>query len=1003
MSRSALPLLSLCLSAASPLSPAAAGAASPVPIAEPDMGRAATGKLADEMLRRWRWTRKDLESMPATEQSRIQRALLGLEEDRLRQLEKLKRIVPYAWARYVTRDGRLTPEGLRLIGEPMPGAEAAAPPRLLPAPRARAVPDAAPETLSSAAREAKQSAPSELFDGAQRRQGSAENFSTPSATEPGPVTACSSSDPRPCPRQDVGEGLSRAAASLRRPPTETTRTPPPPAREEPRNVPAGTQALASQTASKQAELAVDKVAVPGPGRTPNPVAPIAKQIPIPESAWVEVGRAFPGPGPESSPASAEKTKFLADLYRGLWNSWSQEICRQIRIPIKESVPLPPPLKLTVSVYRAIRRLPNTEQLAIVDRWEMRPGIIQSPGIATLLDNMPVRLSYGVELAGRSEVIRPLKHQDTCHEMFRIPDITDIKEILPINAKRIRKMKVGETWKLPIRLRAWISPGVSQSGKGYSLSASFGYSREGEESVSLRRLGERELRLRLRFNNVQVYGPSGELAARPFGRLLDQTGVDTRDWMGNAIDQRDGAKMGFRLADRWVLGVFNRWLTARASLFARWMDGEQSLIEFSLDPENREQMAALEQLLAGGSIPALDTLLKMTRGAAAAWAGVKPSERDLMGTERKFSAALGKAASFFGLNKSDQFDLPFRFKVPFLLDFRGSVPGLARSDDHTIMLDEQGGQFNVYKAHGDMSIGFVDIPYLGNLVKHNQRESALALAYTDQDGVEYAPVAMYLAQDGFTYNNMQTLRNMLGKANAILKYAGAQGAGYNERLLLPEEHVLPGRDQIHDAELYRRGTAAFTLILNDKALQEIRHADAGQVVRAYIHSIEREPRLKQALQWIVERGSLEPDGDIRYSESAMRGDFPSWEHEDIERVRNAAGRVAELTQKLRALGRNQRKSNRGETLSGPEQAKELRDLISGRAGAHPFDYVLKVLVQLVKPEDIFAEFTIKADPRDRALPKIKGHYILNKEQGETALIRRMGETISRFAQPSELLD
>ena len=87
---------------------------------------------------------------------------------------------------------------------------------------------------------------------------------------------------------------------------------------------------------------------------------------------------------------------------------------------------------------------------------------------------------------------------------------------------------------------------------------------------------------------------------------------------------------------------------------------------------------------------------------------------------------------------------------------------------------------------------------------------------------------------------------------------------------------------------------------------------------------------------------------------------------------------------------------------PERRHERFILIERAVGNRAVD-ALKVLIQLVDPMDLTGDFIANVSVSSKGVPNTNEHLILKKGRGEVSLLRDAGDTKSRFAEPSILVD
>lgn len=764
-----------------------------------------------------------------------------------------------------------------------------------------------------------------------------------------------------------------------------------------------------------------------PSATGSPAAPPAGEAApepplddIPGSDWRVVG-SVRDPVNETDPSSREKQDFWDRLKNNtFWGDISDTACREVKIPASTALGLPGAARVKPAFERYLRRAPDGRYL-LVDRLRLAIGASGGLAVANLAaGKVPIYVSGGAEIDGTSQVIRPLEGKRACRELDELLDLREFKAALPLKAERFPAMREGEIWTIPLRLRAWVGAGVSASVEGAPVSISFGYSREGGSSVTLRRLDAKTLRVRLRMDYVNVYGPGGGVTLSLLGSDLDRFRSEGKEWTGDSLGELAG-QGAWKLLDREVRGTAERYLAARLNWWAHWSRGDHALFELLLDPGDAGHMAALERLLAGGDVPALDSLAKLASSAASMLPDLKPLERRLPGLLEAQNEALGSLADgvrgFTGAERVEGFGSSLWLKIPLALDYRRDA---GTSDERITFLDGSGGRYHIFRSHKESSTGLVDLPLVGRVVQSNARRSVMTFAYEDGRGEEQPVALVYVHQEGYTLQNQPQARALAVEADSMMRLAGTRGRGENSRAGLPLERVFPARElaeeppalvagRLESGEAprrreptYRRGYGAFTLVLGERALAEVLDCSPEEVLRAYARMLRSEAWFGEAAERAVVAGRLRPDLSVEYDDSALPETFPGSGEPGAKRNLQDAVRISlQFGSRLaRELRRIAAMPSGGGSDARRRQALAVRDLVAGSVGwGISYESVLKVLVQLVDPRHLSAEFVAQAQPLERGLGKVEGRYLLNRGIEEDPALRRLGETVSRFSGPS----
>ncbi|MFA6004279.1 MAG: hypothetical protein WC881_09445, partial [Elusimicrobiota bacterium] len=331
---------------------------------------------------------------------------------------------------------------------------------------------------------------------------------------------------------------------------------------------------AGRTNSDCAELA----ALPA---APAPVA----AAPVPDSAqeddtdWrLDDGIAVRGAN-RTSASEPEQLRFWDRLENGAFN----DICKNLKVHFRKEYIPQQPNAVKLAGDRYFRRYPN-RSIALVDSTEFSLALGYTEQLASLGENLPVNLSVSMRAEGISHVIRVLGSSGTCSELGHMANILDFKTVVPPRASRIAKMEVGELWKLPLILTAGIGPSLGAPAGMFQVSLGLARGKTEGASVTLLRLSPDQIRLRLRFDQAEIRDQVGSFKLiLPIEEYLKVTGDGTvlkKEW--------DNQRVRF----------INDFLRTELQIW-RWRRvGRKVLLEFTLDPNDAQQLQSLENFLKG---------------------------------------------------------------------------------------------------------------------------------------------------------------------------------------------------------------------------------------------------------------------------------------------------------------------------------------------------------------------------------------------------------------------
>lgn len=672
---------------------------------------------------------------------------------------------------------------------------------------------------------------------------------------------------------------------------------------------------------------------------------------------------------------------------GFWDRFQSrafdQICKNIELSPGQNPDLGDYVGFAGKYHRRLKRYPNGK-FALVENVQLKGDISVSHRIVEISKKAGVFLSLGAGISGDSWVVRPLESTQSCKELGKLLNVLDFKSVLPLNGSRIAKMQIGEIWKAPVRLDARIGVGLSTVYEHFPISISFTAGEHGRSAVSLYRMSEDKLRFRLRLDRARITGKSAQ-----FVYLLPAAE------MGLPIVETILIEQAIKLINRQIAREINRYLKIVLSLDESNREGKHILLEYILDPRDPAQMAALENVLKGD----LNVLSMLTEMVGRTERLLDPREEPprliAQGLVEEHNAALGEDESFAGVDEYDRDQDRFRLMLPFLFEYQSSS---SDGVDRYLFVDEADGEYLVHSASERRESAYFDIPFLGQMTKYNTQKTSRVFTYRDAVGNVTSPMAVYVQQEGFLRHEASTARDMVRKADEIIRLTGTRGEGINPRMRLPVDELFPP-DELSPREprQYRRGIMAFTVAFSIRAVQQMMNADRETVLKAYANSLDGDERMM--MEEIVNQGrwkggKLEVKtqrvverivGQLRYTRGESRS----------QTVSSLAKTAARIVQDLAEAAKE----------PDPEkQARAFSRILSGKAESGlKFDKILKVLVQLADPAGVFGELSVRVDKNIRGEDDIDEHLVLDRDLLDQQLLLDMSRARNRFVEPSDLQD
>lgn len=698
----------------------------------------------------------------------------------------------------------------------------------------------------------------------------------------------------------------------------------------------------------------------------------------PEAAPVEPGSGHSGQVAAASPAWANaEVEATPPAEQGFWESFEEganlpDMCRFVSLPVSYDY-VSTLGTVGGSANRSFSSYPNG-QLALVDQVGLSLGYERESGKALFqggekllaLASSGFSVVGGVNLKGSSMVVRPLDGKKSCDQLEKIINIPQFKTALPFRANRFAAMQVGEVWKLPVSFWMGLTPTISGGYGNVSLGISLGVEKEVDHSVSIYRMNESELRVRLRLDQARIisYGAEIEAVVVPL--------EDTFITAGDALIKLMGPTAG-PAAVNMLMPSLENYTIASLGISQERVKGKKALLEFILDPKDSAQMEKLSEMLNHGQLGAIAELAKVAvKRAFLPEHDGETSEALLMQATNRWEARLGVSSSYNGVDRTREVNTNIHIHVPILANYQ-RIYGTTYQHIHTPGSNET---LHVHENTLERSGGYLDVPFQGTTFKHN-RARAIAVFNKEVSGKVSQPVLKYEHFEAEMRHTKDAARRMLENANDVMRYAGAKGGVLNPAAAIPLNELQRDTPQ-HEGRSNNSAYMTFAMVVNEKGVQDIINADERLVVKAYINTLSADEK-------IMMRDQIRPDGSINYTPVAGSSESTVKHH---------------LTKALRILGDIQqaRIGPGGYSANWKEQSEKLSKMISGDSKSDlKYDEVLKVLVQLTDLQNVQAEiayYELSGGHTDVAAAK--------EFNGENPAFQSAGEydaTVEHFDDPA----
>ncbi|MCX5784134.1 MAG: hypothetical protein NTX59_00440 [Elusimicrobia bacterium] len=604
----------------------------------------------------------------------------------------------------------------------------------------------------------------------------------------------------------------------------------------------------------------------------------------------------------------------------------------------------------------------------------------------------ISITGGVRLEGSSMVIRPLGGTKACKELPQILNAFTYKTVLPFKAERFAAMQNGEVWKIPVVLWVGFSPTVSGGYGPASVSVSFGVENQRLPTISLAKMSDKELRVRLRIDQARIisYGASVGVTITPVVTGLDNLSGALTSQLGNFA----GTVAANAIAKR-----FEEYTYASMGISHSNTKGKRVLLEFVLNPQNKGQMDILVKLLTKGELSNIGALAKLALGVnLLPGHNSTTDETELQAMQAEWNQKLGLPPTYSGQNGYKESATEFTIHVPVITDYSHTHT----HNYQTVHTPGSNETLHVHQQSRETAHDLIHIPFVGTVARHNT-EREVTVFNKETDGKVSAPVMVYEQKEGEIRHTKESAREMLNSVNEIMRFVGTQGEGGSSTAAIPLDAIQPtqGPDSTADGEKHYKATfMAFAINFNENAVANIIAAPANILIKAFANSLDEASRA--IMTKVLSVSTIGADGKIKNKQS------------DLERVLGAS---------LSAVGDNQNNSVMSQISSfcrtatqlvtdiikirtagdWKAQANMLSKVISGGGKCDlKYEAILKVLVQVVSPGDVSAELLYQAEKKAGDRNDISVQYSYNADNPSFASVDGAKETMDHY-ESSQLSD
>lgn len=700
------------------------------------------------------------------------------------------------------------------------------------------------------------------------------------------------------------------------------------------------------------------------------------------------------PGQPAAPGNNELLHFWEDLKSDVFD----DICKDVEIPLDAGFDIGQIAGVEGKFKRYMKQYPDNK-IAVIDE----VGVKLNAG-HTFTDIFSVggnsfNIGFSGGLEGKSVVVQKTEEDKFCKNLLKLADLRRIKTILPVNEKRISEMKPNEIWKFPARLSMGVSGGLGYPATPWlSIGFSLGTSKEMKPSVTLFKMDDSKLRMRIRLDRITV-----KSAGASVGTSFDAGMI--------GLPEAEGFLM--KEINKNLVKEFNKYIALRFGLSTSRAKGQKILLEFIIDAKNPEQVAKLVEFLKG-DLSIIKRLIEMgvRFNDFSSLDDTAAGQQALDSVSQVASEGLGLNSTFAGSNHFNSNSNAMNIVLPIVLH-RESSSG-QRYDRYQVSGGDQ--VLHVHNASKNESVSNINVPFLGKIFKHNTNQNFHVVNYEDKDGVVSDAAVVYQRYEGYIKHDERDAREMVENMNEILKYAGAQGNGTNSEFMIDVNTLFPrltaeeenptGTDSegnpVVKSKSYKSALMSFSLVFTKEAVRDIVAAPAISIMKAVLNVMEGIDR--EIVSKVQHLFNIDTEGKVKYDWKAARKILASYEREGensfdpLSVVNSFCTNVAQLISDIASVR---------DTADQKEKSARLSRVLAGKGKSRlGYENMMQVIIQLASVKDLYASLNIQTDKRIKGEENIASTFNVyndNLQAGYSAQLTSANNLRDRFADPSTLSD
>ncbi|MDD2806746.1 MAG: hypothetical protein PHV33_14435 [Elusimicrobiales bacterium] len=693
---------------------------------------------------------------------------------------------------------------------------------------------------------------------------------------------------------------------------------------------------------------------------------------------------------------------LLHFWEDLKSDTLDDICKNVEIPLDAGFDIADIVGVDGKFKRYMKQYPDNK-IAVIDQVGVKLGGHYNFTDLLSIGGNSFNIGFSGGLEGKSVVIRKTNEDKYCKNLLNIIDLRKVKTILPINEKRIGGMGVNEIWKFPARISMGVSGGIGFPVEPWlNIGFSLGASKELKPSVTLFRMSEDKLRVRIRLDRITV-----KSAGASVGTSFDAGMIglpEAEDYFISALGKE---------INKNLVKEFNKYIAVRFGLSTSRAKGKKILLEFIVDPRNQDQVSKLVDFLKG-DLGIIRKLIEM---------GIRfndfsdiednaAGQQALQAVDDVAQQGLGLNSTFAGANHFNSTSHGMNIVLPVVMD-RETSNG-QRYDRYQT---SGGGEvLHVNNASRNESVSNINVPFVGKVFKHNTNQNFYVVNYEDNRGTVSDAAMVYQRYEGYIKHDETDARGMVEEMNEILKFAGTQGNGTNSSFVIDANSMFPhlageeanptGTDAdgnpIPDTRRYKSAIMSFSLVFTKEAVRDIVGAPAATIMKAVCNVMEGIDR--EIISKVYNLFRIDGEGKVKYDWKAASKALAEYKRDGedafdpLSVVNTFCTNVAQIVSDIASV-----------SAAGDQKAKSKRlsEIMAGRGKSRVgYESMLQVVIQLVNVNDIFAKLDLSTDKRIKGEENVASSYNVYNEGLQAGYNSQLGQANSlrdRFADPSELSD